>query len=33
MKVVCRGYYMVTRRYGFYLRMMKQYFTNERRSE
>ena len=25
-----RGYYMVARRYEFYFRVAKQYFTNER---
>ena len=27
---VDRGYYTVARRYEFYLRVAKQYFTNER---
>ena len=26
----CRGYYTVARRYEFYFRVAKQYFTNER---
>ena len=30
MQYINRGYYMVARRYEFYFRVAKQYFTNER---
>ena len=28
--LICRGYYTVARRYEFYFRVAKQYFTKER---
>ena len=30
MEILHRGYYTVARRYEFYFRVAKQYFTNER---